>query len=187
FTKSEANTKIDADHQLAERMQAKEQQELADEEKATLFMQFLRKRRKVGARTKKEKRAGEELIQKRAKKQTVEDDKETTELKELMEIIPDKEEVVIIAIHLAVRVGARTKKEKRAGEELIQKRAKKQTVENDKETTELKELMEIIPDKEEVVIIAIPLAVRSPGIVDWKIYKKGKKSCYQIIRADGKS
>nr|GEX15395.1 hypothetical protein [Tanacetum cinerariifolium] len=45
-------------------------------------------------------------------------------------------------------------KEKRAGEELIQNRAKKQ---------------------------------KSLKIVDWKIYKEGKKSYYQIIKADGKS
>ncbi|GJR03163.1 hypothetical protein Tco_0526147 [Tanacetum coccineum] len=47
--------------------------------------------------------------------------------------------------------------------------------------------MEIILDEEEVVIDAIPLAVKSPRIVDWKIHKEGKKSYYQIIRADGKS
>nr|GEV67709.1 hypothetical protein [Tanacetum cinerariifolium] len=67
-----------------------------------------------------------------------------------------------------------------------EKRAKKQKVEDDKETAELKQLMEIIPDKEEVAIDAIPLAVKSPGIVDWKIYKEGMKSYYQIIRANGK-
>nr|GEW78558.1 putative ribonuclease H-like domain-containing protein [Tanacetum cinerariifolium] len=42
-------------------------------------------------------------------------------------------------------------------------------------------------DKEEVAIDAIPLVVKSPKIVDWKIYKEGKKSDYQIIRADEKS
>ncbi|GJT93175.1 hypothetical protein Tco_1082020 [Tanacetum coccineum] len=47
--------------------------------------------------------------------------------------------------------------------------------------------MEIIPDEEEVAIDAIPLAVKSPSIVDWKIHKEGRKSYYQIIRADGKS
>ncbi|GJU27364.1 hypothetical protein Tco_1165985 [Tanacetum coccineum] len=41
--------------------------------------------------------------------------------------------------------------------------------------------------EEEVAIDAIPLAVKSPKIVGWKIYKEGKKSYYQIIRADGKS
>ncbi|GKA81584.1 hypothetical protein Tco_0788276 [Tanacetum coccineum] len=54
-------------------------------------------------------------------------------------------------------------KEKRAGEELIQE------------------------NEEEVTIDAIPLAVKSPRIVDWKIHKEGKRSYYQIIRADGKS
>nr|GEU47085.1 hypothetical protein [Tanacetum cinerariifolium] len=44
-----------------------------------------------------------------------------------------------------------------------------------------------IPDEEEVATDAIPLAVKSPRIVDWKIHKEGKKSYYQIVRADGKS
>nr|GEU56865.1 hypothetical protein [Tanacetum cinerariifolium] len=78
-------------------------------------------------------------------------------------------------------------KEKRAGTELIQEITKKQKVEDDKETTELKQFMEIIPDEEEVAIDVIPLSVKSPKIVDWKIYKEGRKSYYQIIRADGKS
>ncbi|GJR13397.1 hypothetical protein Tco_0796049 [Tanacetum coccineum] len=47
--------------------------------------------------------------------------------------------------------------------------------------------MKIIPAEEEVAIDAIPLAVKSPKIVDWKIYKEGRKSNYQIIRADGSS
>ncbi|GKB08818.1 hypothetical protein Tco_0837130 [Tanacetum coccineum] len=47
--------------------------------------------------------------------------------------------------------------------------------------------MEIIPNEEEVTINAIPLAVKSPSIVDWKIHKEGKKSYYQIVRSDGKS
>ncbi|GJZ03825.1 hypothetical protein Tco_0537100 [Tanacetum coccineum] len=40
----------------------------------------------------KEKRAGTTLIQENAKKQKVEDDKETAELKQCLEIIPDEEE-----------------------------------------------------------------------------------------------
>ncbi|GJW26087.1 hypothetical protein Tco_0039898 [Tanacetum coccineum] len=75
----------------------------------------------------------------------------------------------------------------KAGEELIQESSKKQKVDDDKKTTELKQRMEIILDEEEVTIDAIPLVVKSLRIVDWKIHKKGKKSYYQIIRADGKS
>ncbi|GJU06587.1 hypothetical protein Tco_1123017 [Tanacetum coccineum] len=41
---------------------------------------------------------------------------------------------------------------------------RKQKVEDDKETTKLKQLMKIIPDEDEVAIDAIPLAVKSPSI-----------------------
>ncbi|GJR61587.1 hypothetical protein Tco_1503749 [Tanacetum coccineum] len=78
-------------------------------------------------------------------------------------------------------------KEKREGEELMQENAKKQKVEDDKETAELKQCLEIIPDKEEITIDVIPLVVKSPSIFSWKIHKEGRKSYYQIMRADGKS
>nr|GFD20608.1 hypothetical protein [Tanacetum cinerariifolium] len=55
----------------------------------------------------------------------------------------------------------------------------------DKETTNLKQLVKIIPE-EDITIDAIPLAVKTL-IIDWKIYKEGKKSYYQLIRAGGKS
>ncbi|GJU31868.1 hypothetical protein Tco_1175457 [Tanacetum coccineum] len=42
-------------------------------------------------------------------------------------------------------------------------------------------------DEEEVTINDIPLAVKSLSIVGWKIHKEGRKSYYQIIRADEKS
>ncbi|GJX87344.1 hypothetical protein Tco_0339358 [Tanacetum coccineum] len=42
-------------------------------------------------------------------------------------------------------------------------------------------------NEEEVAINVVPLATKPPTIVDWKIHKEGKKSYYQIIRADGKS
>nr|GEX28112.1 putative ribonuclease H-like domain-containing protein [Tanacetum cinerariifolium] len=79
------------------------------------------------------------------------------------------------------------KAKKRAGTELIQGIRKKQKVEDNKETVELKQFMEIILDEEEVAIDAISLSVNSPKIVDWKIYKEGRKSYYQIIRADEES
>ncbi|GJW48334.1 hypothetical protein Tco_0079980 [Tanacetum coccineum] len=78
-------------------------------------------------------------------------------------------------------------REKRAGAELAQEITKKQKVEDDKETAKLKRCLEITPVKEEVIIDVVPLAVKSPSIVGWKIHKEGRKSYYQIIRADGKS
>ncbi|GJR69323.1 hypothetical protein Tco_0015388 [Tanacetum coccineum] len=49
---------------------------------------------------------------------------------------------------------------------------------------ELQRLIEVVPDKEEVAIDAIPLATKPPSIVDYKIHKEGKKTYYQIIKAD---
>ncbi|GKD28960.1 hypothetical protein Tco_1239738 [Tanacetum coccineum] len=57
-------------------------------------------------------------------------------------------------------------KEKRAGTELEQEVAKKQKMDEDKDTAKLKSLMEVIPEKEEVAINAIPLATKPPTIID---------------------
>ncbi|GJX73727.1 hypothetical protein Tco_0312322 [Tanacetum coccineum] len=51
---------------------------------------------------------------------------------------------------------------------------------------EMKKHMEIVPD-DEVEIDAIPLANKSPIIVDCKIIKEGKMIYFQIIRDDGSS
>ncbi|GJW13584.1 hypothetical protein Tco_0017717 [Tanacetum coccineum] len=58
----------------------------------------------------------------------------------------------------------------------------------DEEKARLFSLIEVVSDdKEEVAIDVVPLATKPPTIVDWKIHKEGKKSYYQIIRANGKS
>ncbi|GKB13760.1 hypothetical protein Tco_0847683 [Tanacetum coccineum] len=75
----------------------------------------------------------------------------------------------------------------RVGTELEQESIKKQKVDGDKEIAELQRLIEIVLNKEEVAIDAILLATKPPSIVDYKIHKEGKKTYYQIIRADGSS
>nr|GEU68732.1 reverse transcriptase domain-containing protein [Tanacetum cinerariifolium] len=75
-------------------------------------------------------------------------------------------------------------KEKRAGEELIQESTKKQKVEEDKEIEKLKQLMEIIPDKEEVVIDAIPLAVNK---MLKSFHKEYLEDLYKLVKAKFKS
>ncbi|GKA72619.1 hypothetical protein Tco_0778835 [Tanacetum coccineum] len=74
---------------------------------------------------------------------------------------------------------------KRASIELEKESIKKQKVNEDKETAKLQRLIEIVFDEEEVALDAIPLAIKPLSIVDYKIYKKGKKTYYQIIRGDG--
>ncbi|GKC36240.1 hypothetical protein Tco_1048624 [Tanacetum coccineum] len=51
----------------------------------------------------------------------------------------------------------------------------------------MKKLIKVVPDEEEVVIDAIPLATKPPSIIDWKIVKEEKISLFQIIRANGSS
>ncbi|GJX38587.1 hypothetical protein Tco_0251890 [Tanacetum coccineum] len=86
--------------------------------------------------------------------------------------------------------GSKTRAEgssKRAGEDLQQESTKKQKMDDDKEKEELKQCFEIVPDDgDDVTIDATPLSVKIP-IVDYKIYQEGKKSFFQIIRADGKT
>ncbi|GJZ83716.1 putative ribonuclease H-like domain-containing protein [Tanacetum coccineum] len=155
--------KIDVDHQLAERLQAQEQEELPDAEKATLFQQLLEKRRKHFAAKRAEEQRNKPPTQAQQRK--------------------------IMCTYLNNMEGYKIKDLKSKGFDSIQEmfdRAFKR-VDDDKEIAELKQCMEIIPDEEEETINVIPLAVKSPRIVDWKIHKEGKKSYYQIIRADGKS
>ncbi|GKD43346.1 hypothetical protein Tco_1267991, partial [Tanacetum coccineum] len=76
---------------------------------------------------------------------------------------------------------------KRVGDELEQESTKKQKMDDEKEITKLQILIEVVPDKKEVAIDAIPLATKPPCIIDYKIHKEEKKTYYQIIRADGSS
>ncbi|GJT55335.1 retrovirus-related pol polyprotein from transposon TNT 1-94 [Tanacetum coccineum] len=47
--------------------------------------------------------------------------------------------------------------------------------------------MEIVQDKEEIAIDAIPLATKPPMIIEYKIVKEGHKGFYHLIRVDGSS
>ncbi|GKD15583.1 hypothetical protein Tco_1199990 [Tanacetum coccineum] len=66
-------------------------------------------------------------------------------------------------------------------------KAKKQKIDDDQEEADMRKLIEIVPDDEDVAIDAIPLATKPQIIVDWKIIKEGKMGYFQIIRADGSS
>ncbi|GJR02027.1 hypothetical protein Tco_0525011 [Tanacetum coccineum] len=154
--------KFKADCQLAQRLQAQEQEELSYVEKATLFLQLLEKKRKYFAA----KRAEEKR------------NRPPTKAQQRMKESSKKAEAET----------AQESNSKRAGEALEQESSKKQKVDDDKEIEELKQCMEIISDdRDDVTIEAIPLSTKSPTIVDYKIYKEGKKSYFQIIRADVKA
>ncbi|GKC08984.1 hypothetical protein Tco_1000594, partial [Tanacetum coccineum] len=167
--------KIDADYQLAERLQAQEQQELIIEEKSTLFVQLLEKRKKHFAAKKQKKREIDHLQ---------ELNKGVLSFKRVNTFVDFRIELVE-----GTEMEESSKKTevmeesslKRASDELEQESTKKQKVDDDQERAKMKELMEIVPDEEEVSVDAIPLATKPPSIVDWKIVKEGKISYYQTI------
>ncbi|GKB98001.1 hypothetical protein Tco_0984138, partial [Tanacetum coccineum] len=156
--------KIETDYELAQRLQAEEQEELTIDKKATLFQQLLEKRRKHFAAKRAEEKRNRP---------------------------PTKAQQRSIITELVEGTEKREGLEKRAGTELEKEVAKKQKVdvekETEQETTNLKSLMGIVFDEEGVAIDDIPLATKPPRIVDWKILIEEKKSYYQFIRACGQS
>ncbi|GJZ76360.1 hypothetical protein Tco_0641032 [Tanacetum coccineum] len=188
--------KIDADHQLAERLQAQEQEELSDADEATLFQQLLEKRRKHFAAKRGEEKRNKPPTQAQQRKITCTYLKniEGKKLKDLKKKSFDSIQKMLdrafkrVNTFVDFRTDLMEGSSKRAGEELEQESTKKQKVDEDKDTVELQSLMEVIPDEEKAAAIdVVPLAIKSPSIVGWKIHKEGKKSYYQIMRADGKS
>nr|GEX32144.1 hypothetical protein [Tanacetum cinerariifolium] len=124
-------------------------QEQEEPEKATLFMQFLKKRRKFfTAKRAKEKRNKPQHNSKEKIMCTYLKSMEGCTLKQLKEFEFDKVQemfdkafkTVNTFEDFRIELLQGQENEKRAREELIQKRAKKQKVEDDKEITELKQL-----------------------------------------------
>nr|GFB13923.1 hypothetical protein [Tanacetum cinerariifolium] len=74
---------------------------------------------------------------------------------------------------------------KQKGDELEQDNEEKQNLEEQEEAEELKKNLEIIPDDEDDVFVNVtPLFSKPLTIVDYKIYKEGKKEHFQIFRAN---
>ncbi|GJX76290.1 hypothetical protein Tco_0323101 [Tanacetum coccineum] len=150
--------KIDADHQLTQRLQPQEQEELSDVEKATLFQQLLEKRRKYFAAKRVEERRNKPPI--KAQQRQIMSFKRVNTFEDFRtELVEGKE--------------------KRAVTELVQEIIKMQKVENNKEIAELKQLMKIIPD-EEVSIDAIPLAVNQ---MLKSFDKEDLEDLYKLVKA----
>ncbi|GJU21981.1 retrovirus-related pol polyprotein from transposon TNT 1-94 [Tanacetum coccineum] len=145
-TWDDIQAKIDADHQLAERMQAQEQEELSIEEKATLFQQLLEKRRKHFAAKRAEEKRNKPPTKAQQRKImcTYLKNMEGYKLKDLK--LKEFDSIQEMFDRAFKRVNAfedfRTKlvegKEKRENTELVQEITKKKKVEDDKEIAELK-------------------------------------------------
>nr|GEX00605.1 ribonuclease H-like domain-containing protein [Tanacetum cinerariifolium] len=160
---NDVQEKIDTDYQLAKRLQAKEQQELNDEEKATLFIQLLKKRRKFFTAKRVEEKRNKPPTQAQKRKIMCTylknmEGKKLTDLKNKSFVFIQKmfdrafkrvNTFVDYRTELIEESFEKAKEEvtkgrsKRAGEELEQKSSKKQKIDDDKDTTELKQLVKI--------------------------------------------
>ncbi|GKE41976.1 hypothetical protein Tco_1469260, partial [Tanacetum coccineum] len=154
--------KIDANHQLAERLQAQEQEELSVAEKATLFQQLLKQRRKHFAAKRAEEKRNKQPTQAQQRK--------------------------IMCTYLKNMEGKKLKDLKNKSFDSIQKmfdRAFKRVntfvdfrIDLVEDIAELQSLMEVIPDEEEVAIDDVPLAIKE----DLKDLYKLVKDKYESTR-----
>ncbi|GJW28961.1 hypothetical protein Tco_0045836 [Tanacetum coccineum] len=209
-TWDDIQAKIKVDCLLAERLQAREQEELTIEERAKLFQQLLEKRRKFFTAKRSEEKRNRPPT--RAQQRSIMStylknmagynhnqlkNKSYGDIQKLFDkamkrvnTFVDMDTELVKGIEVRAK-GSETRAEgssRRAGEDLQQESTKKQKVDDDKEYEELKKCLEIIPDDgDDVTIDATPLSTKSPSIVDYKIYKERKKSYFQIIRVDGNS
>ncbi|GJV17554.1 hypothetical protein Tco_1362877 [Tanacetum coccineum] len=201
---------IDDDYQMAQQMQAEEQEKLSIEEKSKLFVQFLEARKKhfAAIRAKEKRNKPPTKAQKRNTMSTYlknmagykHNQLKNKSFDDIQKLFNKAIKRVNTFVDMDTKLvkgsevraeGSETRAEgssKRAGEELEQESFKKQKLEEDKESEELKQCLEIVPDDgDDVTIDATPLSTKSPTIVDYKIHKEGKKTYYQIIRVDGSS
>ncbi|GJX77856.1 hypothetical protein Tco_0324667 [Tanacetum coccineum] len=210
--KKKDQDKVRTDYELAQRLQQEKQEELTIEEKSKLFQQLLEKRRKffVVKRVEKKRNRPPTKAQQRSIMCTYlkniegwkPKDLKTKSFDNVQELFDKAIKRVNTFVDFRTELVEGTEREesskrdetigqeissKRAGDELKQKRANKQKMDDDQEEAKLKELMEVISDKEGVAIDAIPLSTKTPSIVDYKIIKEGKINIYQIIRANGSS
>ncbi|GJT21316.1 hypothetical protein Tco_0891253 [Tanacetum coccineum] len=151
--------KIEADHELAQRLQAEEQEELSVEEKAKLFQQLLEKRRKHFAAKSAEEKRNKPPTQTQQRKIMC------TCLKNMEERAQDRENKSFDSIQKMLDrafkrvntfVDFRTDlvegSSKRAGEELEHESTKKQKADEDKDIAELQSLMADIQMKKSLQI-----------------------------------
>ncbi|GKD65996.1 hypothetical protein Tco_1308104 [Tanacetum coccineum] len=188
-------TKTTQAEEIVSLKRTKEQEQFTTEQKATLFKELLEQRRKHFAAKRAEEKRNKPPTQAQQRKImcTYLKNMEGKKPKDLKNKSFDSIQKMFDRAFKRVNtfVDFRTEvmegSSKRAGTKLEQEVTKKQKVDdvqetaevdNDQEAAKIKELMEIVPDKEEVAIDAIPLAVKPPSIVDWKIHKEGKKTYY---------
>ncbi|GKD23891.1 hypothetical protein Tco_1225594 [Tanacetum coccineum] len=203
ISNDDLQAKIEADHELAQRLQVEEQEELSVEEKAKLFQQLLEQRRNPFAAKITEEKRNKPPAQAQQRKImcTYMKNMEGKKPKDLKNNSFDSIQKMFDRAFKRVNtfVDFRTDlvegSSKRAGEELKQESTNKQKVDEDKDTAELQSLIEVILDEEEVAIDVVPLDTKPPTIVDWKdpqgrkekLLSNNLEDLYKLVKAKYKS
>ncbi|GJT83617.1 hypothetical protein Tco_1057959 [Tanacetum coccineum] len=169
---------MEVDFELAQRLQAEEQGEITIKERSRLFIELMNRRKKHFAKLRAEE------IRRKPPTKAQKRNQMSIYLKNMAgykhKVVKDSE--------------IRTEEcSKRAGDELESDKSKKQNIDehveaekdDDPEEEEMKKHMEIVQDKEEIAIDAIPLAIKPLMIVEYYIVKEGQKGFYHLMRADG--
>ncbi|GKD13529.1 hypothetical protein Tco_1197936 [Tanacetum coccineum] len=156
---------MDADYELAIRLQAKEQGELTIEEKSRFFVELMNKRKKHFARLRVEEQRRKPPT-KAQKSNTMStylknmdgykhNQLKTKSFKDIQMLFDKEMKIVNTSVDMDTELlkGSQTRTEGKV------------EVDDDQEEAEMKKHMEIVPD-DEVAIDAIPLGIKPPIIVD---------------------
>ncbi|GJX03934.1 hypothetical protein Tco_0189850 [Tanacetum coccineum] len=208
---------IEADRLLAEKLQTRDQKELTDEEKAKLFMEFIKKRRKYFAAlraqekrnrppTKTQKRNQMSIYlkhmggykHKELKGRSYDEiqklfDKEMKRVNSFVAMNSEAQEISGKNNESSSKKAeiAQDSSAKRAGDKLESDKSKKQKTNENEEVevdNEAELKMHMVTVKDDdIAIDAIPLATKPPVIVEYKLIREGIIGHYQLIRVDGSS
>ncbi|GKA31030.1 hypothetical protein Tco_0717335 [Tanacetum coccineum] len=181
--------KVETDYELAQGLQAEEQEELTIEEKYKLFQQILEKRRKHFAAKRAEERRNRPPT--KAQQRSImctylknmtgwkPKDLKTKSFANVQELFDKAMKRVNTFVDMDTELVGDS-------EQKLDEKVEAE-VDDTKEAEELKQCLEIVPDDgDDVTIDATPLSIKIP-IADYKIYQEGKKSFFKIIRAHGKT
>ncbi|GKB24400.1 hypothetical protein Tco_0863801 [Tanacetum coccineum] len=173
---------IDDDYQMAQQMQAEEQGKLIIEEKSKLFVQLIKVRKKhfAAMRAQEMRNKPPTKVQKRNTMSTYLKNMARYKHNQLKNKSFDDIQKLFDKAMKRVNTFVDMDIELMEGSEVRAEGSATRT-----EGSELQRLIEVVPEKEEIAIDVIPLETKPPSIVDYKIHKEGKKTYYQIIRADG--
>ncbi|GJW81647.1 hypothetical protein Tco_0145622 [Tanacetum coccineum] len=169
---------VEADQLLTERMLAREQEELSDEQKASMFMQLLEKRRKLFAAKRAEAKRNKSPTQAQQRK---------------LYFIKNMFDKAFKRVNTFVDMNIELEKAKEKNEDSSEKKVagrrkksipRKRAAGRNNDGKELKKCFELVIDDEEL-ICPVPLATKPAPIVDFLINTKRKLGYYEIFKADG--